>query len=117
MRAFLNLVNLVVVCAVALAMGLRRVMLEPDEVYFFSHVGLGETIVVIFGLGQLIAVALVMVPKTRVRGALASTAFFAAGTGIYLMTEQIVFGLVSCIPLLMAGWIAHETVQVDDEDA
>jgi len=117
MRGFLNQVNLVLVCAIAVALGLRRVMLEPDEVYFFSHVGLGEVVVLLFGVAQLAATAFVILPKTRVWGALASTAFFAAGTGIYLMTDQIVYGLVSCIPLLMAGWIAHETVQVDDEHA
>lgn len=116
MRGFANQINLVVVCAVALAMGVRRVMLEPDEVFFFSHVGLGEAVVIIFGGLQLAAMAFVLVPRTRVFGALATTAFFAAGTGIYLMTDQIVFGLISCIPLLMAGWIAHETVQVDDEE-
>ena len=116
MRGFINQLNLVVVCAMALAFGVRRVMLEPDEVYFFSHVGMGEAVVLIFGGLQLVAMAFVIVPKTRVPGALATTALFAVGTGIYLWTEQIVMGLISCVPLLMAGWIAHESVQVDRED-
>lgn len=115
MRRFLHQLNVVLVCATAFAFGARRVMLEPDEVYFFAHVGMGDAIVVIMGIAQLAAMGLVIVPRTRVPGALVTTALFAVTTGIYLYTDRIVYGLVSCIPLLMAGWVAHESVEVPEE--
>ena len=65
MKIFFNIV-LVLLVLLASSSGITKIMLIQREVDFFSQYGFTNTILIGFGVAQLMAGLLLVVPKTRV---------------------------------------------------
>lgn len=95
-------INLILVVLLSLAAGLAKVAKVEAEFEFLSNAGLNESQILVFGLVQIAAGALMILPKTRFYGAMIAALAFLASTVLIFMSGNISFGLLSIIPILMA---------------
>ena len=100
---------LVLLVLLGAAAGLAKITLAPPEVQFFKGIGLGTSVVLAFGILQLIGALLLVPQKTRFIGAVILDVTFTLSVVMILMTGQIGFALVSVIPVIMAGYIIYDT--------
>ncbi len=111
----LRKINFVSVTGLSLAAGLPKIGRSSNEVAVFSGAGLGETAVVTFGLLQLAAGVLLLIPGARLWGAALATFMFLGSAAMLLSTGQIPFGLVSLLPAAMASVVAWNSLPRRDE--
>jgi hypothetical protein len=97
--------NLVVVTLLGIAAALPKLMRTPQEVQFFQSVGLGSAAVVAFGILQLAGGVLLIFQKTRTIGAAVVAATFLGSTVMLFASRQAAFGVVSLVPVVMAGFL------------
>ena len=92
---------LVVVIGLAVASGIAKILLMPEEVAFFSSVGLSETLIVLFGTIQVISAVFIIPKKSRIIGAIILGTTFAFSTILIFLSGKVFFGLFSILPLLL----------------
>lgn len=90
----------------SLAAGIAKVMQMPQEVAFFESAGLSLGPLIPFGILQLIGGGLSLIPKTRKLGLASMAVSFLASALMIFVSGNIVFGIVSLIPVALAGFLA-----------
>ncbi len=101
MRMARNVI-LILLIAMSIAAGAAKILQTPNEAAFFAALGLGLTIMMLFGALQIVAGLLSAIPATRIIGlGLMGLAFLISAVMIWL-NDQIVFALLSFLPALLA---------------
>ena len=108
--SLLQKVNLVLVTVLTIAAGIPKIMRIPAEVNFFQDAGLGETALLVFGLFQMTGGILLIFRKTRSWGAIQVALSFLLSAVMVFMSGQIMFGLVSLVPILMTGMVLKNSL-------
>ncbi|WP_229954601.1 hypothetical protein [Parasphingorhabdus litoris] len=86
----------------SIAAGAAKILQVPNEAAFFEALGLGLTIMMVFGIFQVAAGLLSAISATRIIGlGLMGLAFLISAAMIWL-NGQIVFALLSFLPALLA---------------
>ncbi len=98
-------VILVILILLSLAAGAAKVMQVPQEVQFFADAGLGVAAMISLGVFQILGAALSAVPKFRLIGAATMGAGFLVSALIILMTGDLMFAVISLIPVLLSGFV------------
>jgi hypothetical protein len=96
----------VVIGLLSIAAGGAKIALVPEEVEFLSQIGFSNTLTISFGIMQTLGGVLLVVPFTRLYGALLAVAGFAVSAILVFVSGNAVFGGVSLLPLLLAGFVA-----------
>lgn len=109
MNRIASRINLTLVTVLSAAAAVPKILRMPNEVEFFANAGLDERSVLGFGMIQLAGGLLLVMPGTRLGGAYVTAGAFLASAVMLLATGQVPFGLVSFIPVVMAGLVAVET--------
>lgn len=112
----MNIVNKIILALVgvmSLAAGAAKVMRVPDEAQFFAEAGLAPGVMVIFGVVQLVAGALILWRKTRLAGALIAAIMFACSAIMIFMAGNLRFALISSLPVAMALYVAWRAGQTE----
>lgn len=110
-----NILIIVVVAILSIAAGLAKVMEAPQEMEFLQGAGLSPTLILAFGLAQILGGALLTTKRTRTMGAYLAAAGFAASTILILMNGSLSFGLVSAIPIALAAVVAYQAARTPIE--
>lgn len=110
----MRIVGFLIIAIVALlsfAAGLAKVMQAPQEMAFLQGLGLSPALIVVFGLIQVTGGLLLVIRKTRKAGAiLAATAFVVSAILIFI-GDGTAFGLLSLLPVGLAGVIIHQSAK------
>jgi len=104
------LVVLALLILLSLASGGAKIALLPQEVAFFGGAGFSDTALRIYGSFQLIAGLLLIATKTRLYGSILAALGFVLSTVVIMLGGDIVFGVVSLIPVVMAGFVFRQHV-------
>jgi len=106
-----KIVNILIIAIVALlsiAAGLAKVMQTQQEMEFLLGVGLSSALIVAFGLVQISGGVLLGPRKTRMPGAVLATSAFIVSTVLLFISGNVVFGLISMLPIALACVIIYQ---------
>ena len=104
----MRIVRLIILAFIALlsiAAGAAKLMMVPQEMAFFESLGVDLTLMVVFGVFQIVGGIFLFVPKVRKVGATIVAAAFIISAIMIFMTGQTVFGLTSLIPAIVALYL------------
>lgn len=83
--------------------GAAKVMRVPNEVKFFQDVGFGTDILMVFGVAQVLAGILLLIPRTRLMGAVVAGGLMLLSSAMILVSGQLLFAIVSLLPVALAA--------------
>jgi len=98
----------VLIGLLSLAAGGAKIALVPQEVVFLSQFGFVKGHTVSFGVVQVVGGLLMLIPKTRLFGALIAAAGFALSVALLMAAGNMAFAGVSLVPVLLAGFVAYQ---------
>lgn len=101
-----------IVALLSIAAGLAKVMQAPQEVEFLQSFGLSSVLIVAFGLVQVSGGVLLVPQKTRLPGAVLAALALVVSTILIFVGGNLVFGLVSMLPVALACVIIYQCVRV-----
>jgi len=104
-----NILIIAIVVLLSIAAGLAKVMQVPQEMEFLQGFGLNSIAIIAFGLVQIAAGVLLVPQKTRMPGAIAAALAFALSAVLVLLTGNLLFALVSVIPVALACLIMYQS--------
>lgn len=107
----LNNLIIGVLALLSVAAGLAKVMQTEQEMQFLQSFGLSSTLIIAFGVVQIAGGALLLFRKTRLFGAILVVAALAISTALIFVGGNLVFGLLSIIPIALAGVIIYQSVK------
>ena len=96
---------LVAVLLLALASGIAKIMLIPEELAFFQKVGLTETVIILVGILQIISAALILINRFSKIGATLLGITFIFSTILIFLSGDVTFGLFSILPIVLIFFI------------
>jgi len=114
----LKIVKILIIVAVALlsiAAGLAKVMQTEQEMAFLQGFGFSSALVIVFGVVQLAGGVLLVLPGTRIPGAVLAAAAFAVSALLIFIGGNWVFGLLSTIPVALACLIIYQSAGIRQE--
>lgn len=97
-----KIIILILLVGLGVSSGLAKIMLIPGEMDFFKGVGFSQTLLILFGIIQLIGGILLILKKMRKIGASVIAITFFASTILIFLSGKIVFGFFSILPILLA---------------
>jgi len=100
----------VLIGLLSLAAGGAKIALVPQEVVFLSQFGFVKGHTVSFGVVQVAGGLLMLIPMTRLFGALIAAAGFALSVALLLAAGNTAFAGVSLVPVLLAGFVAYQDI-------
>lgn len=110
----MKIVNILIIALMVLlsiAAGMAKVMQVPQEVAFLQGVGLSTTLIVVFGLVQVLGGIGLVLPKTRIYGAVLSALAFTVSTVLIFIGGNLSFGLFSILPIVLIGVIIDQSIK------
>lgn len=106
-----SILIIAIVALLSVAAGLAKVMQAPQEVAFLQGFGLSTVVIVVFGLVQISGGVLLVPRKTRLPGAILATTALVVSTVLIFAGGNLVFGLVSMLPIALAFFIFYQCVR------
>lgn len=110
----MKIVNILIIAIIALlsiAAGLAKVMQTQQELEFLQGFGLSNALIVAFGLVQILGGVLLIPNKTRLLGAILATSALVVSTVLIFMGGNLVFGLISTLPIVLACVIIYQSAR------
>ncbi|WP_343861569.1 hypothetical protein [Aliiglaciecola litoralis] len=105
----LNLLLIGLVALLSVAAGIAKVIESPQEVAFLQEFGLSTTLIITYGMIQILGGVLMALSRTRKYGALITIATFALSSVLLFLADNTSFGLVSLLPVALTGLIYWQT--------
>ncbi len=106
-----KIIILVLLILLGISSGTAKIMLIPGEMEFFQGAGFSKTLIVLFGITQLIGGILLVFKKVRKQGAIIIAITFCISTVFIFLSGKIAFGFFSILPILLAGIIVKGNVK------
>lgn len=103
-----NYLLIAIIALLSIAAGLAKVMQTQHEMEFLQGFGLSPFLIVVFGLVQIVGGILLVPNKTRMLGAILVISALVVSTVLIFMGGDLAFGLVSVIPIALAGVIIYQ---------
>ena len=104
MRVVLTII-LVVLTFLAVSSGVTKIMLMQQDVEFFARYGFSETMLIVFGVTQLIGGFLLPFPKTRFSGAAIVAMTFLVSLILLIMDGNIPLSAVTAVATGLLGFV------------
>lgn len=98
-----------IVALLSIAAGLAKVMQTPQEMEFLQGAGLSTGLIIVFGIVQILGGLLLVPGKTRVVGAVIAASAFAVSAALIFMSGNLAFGLISLLPIALAGIVIYQS--------
>ena len=109
-----NIVIVAIIALLSIAAGLAKLLQSQQEMEFLLAAGLSPALIVVFGLVQVAGGILLLPHKTRLPGALLAASALVVSTILILIGGNLVFGLISTIPVALAAFIIYQSVRTKD---
>jgi len=103
-----NLLIIAIIALLSVAAGLAKVMHTQREMEFLQGLGLSTTLIMAFGLVQIIGGVLLVSRKTRMPGAILVILALVVSTALLFIAGNTAFGWISVIPVALAGMILYQ---------
>ncbi|AKQ41301.2 hypothetical protein CP97_03475 [Aurantiacibacter atlanticus] len=100
---------LVLLALLSLAAGFAKLTHAPDEIAFYSGLGINLNWLLPFGILQAGGALICMIPRIRKAGLLMIAAGFALSSLFIFASGYPVFGIVSLLPLAVSIWLMDRT--------
>jgi len=94
-----------VLVLLAIASGVAKVMLMPQDVNLFGQYGFTNHILIAFGISQLIGGVLLAIPKTRLLGAIIVGVTFLISAAILVISGNIPMAIVTLIFVALLAFV------------
>ena len=108
----LNILIISVIALLSIAAGLAKVLQTEQEMEFLLSFGLNNVLIIAFGIVQVAGGVLLVPAKTRIFGAVIATSAFVASTILIFAGGNLVFGLLSAIPIAFGGLIVYQSARI-----
>lgn len=108
----LNILIISVVALLSIAAGLAKVMQTEHEMQFLQSFGLSTVLIIAFGMVQIAGGVLLVPSKTRMFGAVLAISAFVASTILIFVGGNLVFALLSIIPIALTCVIAYQSARI-----
>jgi hypothetical protein len=102
---------LALITLLSIVAGLAKVMQAPREMEFLQGMGWSSASILVFGLVQIAAGVMLVLPKTRLPGAILAASAFVVSAVMVFNSGNLVFGLVSLVPVSLAGLIIYQAAR------
>ena len=106
---------LVLLVLLAIASGISKIALTPQEVEFFGKYGFSNAILVAFGAIQLTGGVLLPFRKTRFAGAAIVAITFLLSLVLLLLEGDIPVSIVTLVALLLLGMVMKQSWRAQPE--
>lgn len=103
-------VLLVILVFLAVSSGLTKVMLMQQDVEFFGKYGFTNPVLIAFGLTQLLAGILLVLPNTRVIGASLVAITFLISAVVLFMDGNILVTVITLIFVALLGFVIYKSL-------
>ncbi len=97
----LKLLNLFLLVVLGVAAGSAKIAKTPEELSFFQQLGLSESVLLVFGVIQVLAAVLLIFNQVRLFGIATLAVTFLSSTIMILIAGQLGFAVFSLLPLIM----------------
>ena len=108
----LNFLIISIITLLSIAAGLAKVMQTEQEMVFLQSFGLSSVLIIAFGMVQIVGGVLLVPSKTRMIGAVIATSAFVASTILIFIGGNLVFGLLSTIPIALTCVIVYQAERI-----
>jgi len=109
----IHILLIAIVAILSAAAGLAKVLQAPPEMEFLQGLGLNPALILIFGLVQVTGGVLLVLQKTRRPGAILAGLGFAVSAILVFMNGNMQFGLISLVPLILAGFVFYRSGSIN----
>ena len=109
MKVFLNVI-LVILVLLAVSSGITKIILMQQEVAFFGQYGFTNPILISYGAAQLLGGVLLILPKTRVVGAVLVAITFLISAVVLGLAGNIPVTLITLFFVLLLGVIIKQSL-------
>jgi len=100
-----------IIILLSIGAGLAKVMQVPQEVAFLEGVGLTTLMIIAFGVFQILGGLLTAIPKSKFYGSVIVIVGFIISTILIFLTENVKFGMISMVPVILAGVVAFTSIK------
>ena len=105
----LSIIVLVILVLLAVASGVAKILLVPQDVAFFGKYGFSNAMLIGFGITQLAGGLLMVLKKTRFVGAAIVAATFLVSLGLLLVEGNIPVSIITLIATLLLGVVMKQS--------
>ena len=108
----INNLLIIIIALLSITAGVAKVMLAPQELQFLQNFGLNHTLIIIFGVIQILGGALLSHKRVRLYGAIIVAVGLLISTVMIFVSGNITFGMVSLIPVVLTAVIIKQSVKL-----
>ena len=116
MKIFLNVI-LAILVALAVSSGVTKIMLMDQDVEFFGSYGFTNPILIAYGAVQLIGGVLLVLPKTRIIGALVVAVTFLVSAVVLVMAGNVPVAIITLICIALLGVIIKQSLNTKSQQS
>lgn len=109
MKIFLNVI-LVILVFLAISSGITKIILMQQDVEFFGKYGFTNPILISYGTAQLFGGILLILPKTRVIGAILVAITFLISAVVLVLEGNIPVTIITLTFVLLLGVIIKQSL-------
>ena len=95
----------------AISTGATKVSLMEQDVVFFGNFGFTNSMLIAFGVAQLVGGLMLIFRWTRLYGALVIAASFAVSAVLLLMAGSILVAIITLIAVCALAWVAADSLR------
>lgn len=114
---FIWTIVVILLALLAIASGVAKVMLMPQEVDFFGAYGVSNTALMVFGAAQIAGGAMLPFNKTRFVGAAVTAATFLVSLIFLILSGNVIMSVITAVVtvLLMFAMVRSKRTKGTDE--
>lgn len=110
MKIVLNII-LAILVFLALAAGVTKIMLMPQDVEFFGKYGFTNSILIAYGAAQVIGGILLIIQRARFIGAIIVAITFLISAVVLVMDRNILVTIVTLVAVFLLGVIMKQSLK------
>ena len=112
-----HIVSLVILVLLAILSGITKIMLTQQDVEFFAQFGFTNPMLIGLGVTQLIGGILLILPKTRIAGALVVAITFLISFITLVMAGNVAVAVITLVFIALLGFIIKQTLNAGMPDS
>jgi len=112
MNIFLKVI-LTILVFLAISSGVTKILLMPQDVEFFGNYGFTNSMLIAYGVAQLIGGILLIIQKTRIYGAVIVAITFLISAVVLILAGNILFTIITIVAIIMLGMIIGPCLRKD----
>ncbi len=105
----IKIILTILIVLLSITAGLAKVMQLPEEMIFLTELGLNSTMILVFGVIQIISGFLLATPKSKLFGLVLTAIAFLTSAILVFISGDILFTIVSMLPVAITLFLIYQT--------